>query len=127
MTNLYKEHILDHYRNPRHKKPLNDFDIKENGVNPSCGDALVLYLKFSDDGRVSDVGFDGEGCAISQASMSLLTDMILGRTREELSAIGEKDVFSLLGVSIEGARVKCALLPLETLQSALRRMESRVI
>lgn len=119
MEQLYKEHILDHYRHPRNKKPLADFDVKQGGVNPSCGDALALYLKFDAGGKVSAVGFEGEGCAVSQASMSLLSETLFGKTKGELAAINEKDIFSLLGVSIEGARVKCALLPLETLKGAL--------
>jgi nitrogen fixation NifU-like protein len=97
--------------------------VVEEGHNPLCGDRLTLALTFSDDGRVEDVAFTGRGCAISQASASMLTDDIRGRTVAELEALRSDDVLRLLGIEISPARLKCALLSLDTLQHALQDLK----
>lgn len=119
MDELYKEHILDHYRNPRNKGVLKRFDIKQEGVNPSCGDALVLYVLFDAGGRVKEAAFEGSGCAISQAGASLLTEKIKGMTRGELEKMAPKEIYELFGVSMAPAREPCALLAYYVLKEGL--------
>jgi nitrogen fixation NifU-like protein len=124
MDDLYREEILEHYRQPHNFGTLAEPDVVEEGHNPLCGDRLTLALSFSDDGRVEDVAFTGKGCAISQASASMLTDEIRGRTLSELEGLRSDDVLALLGIEISPARLKCALLSLDTLQNALRDREA---
>jgi nitrogen fixation NifU-like protein len=124
MDDLYREEILEHYRQPHNFGTLAEPDVVEEGHNPLCGDRLTLALSFSEDGRVEDVAFTGKGCAISQASASMLTDEIRGRTVAELEALGSDDVLALLGIEISPARLKCALLSLDTLQHALADREA---
>ncbi|MBI5004765.1 MAG: iron-sulfur cluster assembly scaffold protein [Candidatus Lloydbacteria bacterium] len=119
MDELYKEHILDHYRNPRNKGILKRFDIKQEGVNPSCGDALVLYVLFDAGGRVKEAVFEGSGCAISQAGASLLTEKIKGMTRGELEKMTPKEMYELFGISMAPAREPCALLAYHALKEGL--------
>jgi nitrogen fixation NifU-like protein len=123
MDDLYREEILEHYRQPHNFGTLAAPDVVEEGHNPLCGDRVTLALSFTDDGRVEDVAFTGRGCAISQASASMLTDDIRGRTLAELGALRSDDVLRLLGIEISPARLKCALLSLDTLQRALRDRE----
>lgn len=115
---MYKELILDHWRSPQNKGLLIDFDVEGHQVNTNCGDAILLRLKFSKQ-TVSQVSFDGEGCAISQASASLLTEALKGKSLPELKNLNSKDVFTLLGVEIIPTRLKCALLPLSALHTAI--------
>ncbi|MBI5005391.1 MAG: SUF system NifU family Fe-S cluster assembly protein [Candidatus Lloydbacteria bacterium] len=115
MDELYKEHILDHYRNPRNKHALAKCDIKQDGSNPSCGDTLVLYVLFDDSGRVKEASFEGSGCAISQAGASLFTEKIKGMTQKEL----EKMPYGLLSIPISPARELCALLAYHALKEGL--------
>jgi nitrogen fixation NifU-like protein len=124
MDDLYREEILEHYRQPHNFGTLSEPDVVEEGHNPLCGDRLTMSLSFSDDGRVDDVAFTGRGCAISLASASMLTDDVRGRTITELESIGSDDVLRLLGIAISPARLKCALLSLDTLQRALHDREA---
>ena len=119
MDELYKEHILDHYRNPRNKGALRHFDIKQESVNPSCGDTLVLYVLFDDSGRVKESAFEGSGCAISQAGASLLTEKIKGKSLDELKKLAKEDILEMLGIPLSPVRLKCALLSLDTFKNAL--------
>lgn len=114
----YEEVILDHWKNPRNKGRLPNPDLVGVEVNPLCGDAVRLELKVTE-GKVADVRFDGQGCAISQASASLLTELIRGRTLEELRNMKDEELLSALGGVIQ-TRLKCALLPLQALRKALR-------
>lgn len=114
----YEEVILDHWKNPRNKGRLPIPDLVGVEVNPLCGDAVRLELKVAD-GKVADVRFEGQGCAISQASASLLTELIRGRTLEELRNMKDEELLSALGGVIQ-TRLKCALLPLQALRKALR-------
>lgn len=113
----YEEVILDHWRNPRNKGRLADPDMVGVEVNPLCGDAVRLELKVQD-GRVSEVRFDGQGCAISQAAASLLTELVQGRTLEELRAMKDEELLTGLGGVIK-TRLRCALLPMQALRRAL--------
>lgn len=116
---LYQARIVDHYKHPRNKRVIADATIVQKGANPSCGDVLTLYVSL-DKGRVTDVAFDGIGCAISQAATSLLTERLVGMTHEEVAALTDGDVYALLGVDITAGRQQCALLPLRTLHAALK-------
>jgi len=119
MDSLYRDEILEHYRRPHNFGTLEQPDVSYEGSNPLCGDRITLMLDLDDSGHVSDVAFTGRGCAISQASASLLTDTLRGRSTEDLLHLGKDDVLDLLGIEISPARLKCALLSLDTLQRAL--------
>ncbi len=118
MYDLYREYILDHYQNPRNYGEMEDPDISHEEYNPLCGDRLVFQLKLDGD-RVVDVKFHGEGCAISQASASMLTEQVLGKTIDELKAITKDDVLEMLGIPIGPVRIKCALLSLKALKAGI--------
>lgn len=121
MEDFYRENILDHYGNPRNQGRLEDADISCEWDNPVCGDKVRIDLCF-EDGRVSEVRFDGEGCVISMASASMLTEEVLGKTVEELRAMRDEDVFRMLGITLGPARAKCGLLPLQVLQKGLAQL-----
>lgn len=118
MYDLYREHILDHYQNPRHHGEIEDPDISQEEYNPLCGDRLVLQLKIEDD-HVADVKFHGEGCAISQASASMLTELVEGKSVDELKALTKEDILDMLGIPIGPVRLKCALLSLKALKAGV--------
>lgn len=118
MDDLYRDFILDHYRNPRNAGILENPDASFEDVNPLCGDKIRMDLKI-DDGVVTDVKFKGRGCAISQASASLLTEEIKGKTLAAISKLGKEDVLANVGINISAARLKCALLGLKVLKQAL--------
>ena len=115
---IYREQILEHYKNPHNFGEISDADVTQEGDNPLCGDVVTLYLKF-DDGRLASAKFRGRGCAISQASASMLTDMIAGRPLEELRHFETKNLLDELGIPISPARMKCATLSVNTLRVAL--------
>jgi len=117
MEDLYRENILDHYQNPRHYGTLEDPDISYEDDNPLCGDVIRLDIKLDDEDRISQVAFSGEGCAISQASASMLTEEILGKTLEEVKQISKDDILELLGIQLGPVRLKCALLSLKVLKA----------
>jgi nitrogen fixation NifU-like protein len=120
MDDLYRDEILEHYRAPHNFGTLDAPDATYEGNNPLCGDRITMMLTVDAEGKVSDVAFSGRGCAISQASASLLTDEIRGRTVEEVEIMKNQDILDLLGIEISPARLKCALLSLDTLQHALQ-------
>jgi nitrogen fixation NifU-like protein len=113
---FYREYILDHYKNPRNFGRLENPDISHEEDNPLCGDVIGIDIRISD-GAIEDVRFHGRGCAISQASASLLTEKIKGMSLEEAKAIGKEDVLGELGIDISAARLKCALLSLKVLKA----------
>ena len=121
MENLYREHILDHYANPRNQGTLDDADISCEWDNPVCGDIVRIDLRL-ENGRVSEARFSGQGCVISMASASMLTEEILGKTVEELKALQDEDIFRILGITLGSVRAKCGLLPLRVLQEGLARL-----
>jgi nitrogen fixation NifU-like protein len=118
MDDLYRDYILEHYRRPHNFGVLEDANASHEGANPLCGDRITLQLRLSG-GQVAGVGFTGRGCAISQASASLLTDEIKGKSIDEVAKMTSADILELLGIEISPARLKCALLSLETMQHAL--------
>jgi len=116
---MYQEQILDHYKNPRNKGTLRDATLRARESNPLCGDEIALYLVVDGKDRISDVRFDGEGCAISQASASMLTEMIKGKTLAQARAVREEDILKAVGVPLSAVRTKCAILSLHVLGLAL--------
>ena len=126
MDNLYRDFILEHYRNPHNRGVLAEHDLRFADSNPTCGDEMRMTLRLDDARlRVADVAFTGRGCAISQASASILTDELRGLTMTELEAIDPKEVVENLGVPIGPARLKCALLVYKVLQGAVIGAEAR--
>jgi nitrogen fixation NifU-like protein len=118
MDDLYRDYILEHYRRPHNFGVLDEPTASFEGSNPLCGDRITMMLGIRD-GIVDRVAFTGRGCAISQASASLLTDEIKGKTVGEVAAFGADDLLDLLGIEISPARLKCAMLSHETVQKAL--------
>ena len=118
MDDLYRDYILEHYRRPHNFGVLEDATTKYEGANPLCGDRITMMLGIRD-GIVADVAFTGRGCAISQASASLLTDEVKGKSVAEVARLTSADLLELLGIEISPARLKCALLSLDTLEHAL--------
>jgi nitrogen fixation protein NifU and related proteins len=118
MEELYRDFILDHYRNPRNAGTLEKPDATFEDNNPLCGDKIRMDLKLRD-GVIEDIKFRGRGCAISQASASLLTEAVKGKTVAEVERIGKEEVLENLGIQISAARLKCALLGLKVLKQAL--------
>ncbi|HTK04272.1 MAG TPA: SUF system NifU family Fe-S cluster assembly protein [Candidatus Eisenbacteria bacterium] len=116
---MYRENILDHYREPHNAGRIEGATFSHRELNPSCGDTIEMYVKIAD-GRVADVKFDGHGCAISQASVSMLTDHVKGMDVAALRALTKEDVFRLLGVQVGMTRLRCALLGLKTLEVGLQ-------
>lgn len=123
---MYQENILDHYQNPRNLGRLDAADVVAKEHNPLCGDTIELFLKLDKDRRVEDVKFQGQGCAISQSSISMLTEELKGKRVEELEALANKEhIFELLGVPISHARIKCALLSMDVLLLALKDLGAK--
>ena len=124
---IYRENILDHYKHPHNKKRLDVCDIQHKEHNPVCGDQIEIFIRFEDgQGKLSrkiiDAGFDGNGCAISQASVSMLTDKIIGMTVDEIMMVTREDVLSMLGIPIGVVRQKCALLSLKAVQRGIEKV-----
>ncbi len=123
MDDLYRDYILEHYRRPHNFGPLEAPTASYEGSNPLCGDRITMQLAVRD-GIIERVGFTGRGCAISQASASLLTDEIKGKPLADVARMGSDEVLDLLGIEISPARLKCAVLSLDTLQHALAESDA---
>ena len=117
MDDMYRDYILDHYKNPRNAGQLPGATNTYSDSNPLCGDEITMALLVDED-RVKDVRFQGKGCAISQASASILTEEVKGKTLDEVKAIDRQHILENLGIPISPARIKCALLGLKTLKGA---------
>jgi nitrogen fixation protein NifU and related proteins len=118
MDDLYRDYILEHYRRPHNFGVVEDPDASFEGANPLCGDRITLQIGVKD-GIVDRIGFTGRGCAISQASASLLTDEVKGKPLAEVAAFGADDLLDLLGIEISPARLKCAMLSHDSLRQVL--------
>ena len=119
---LYREIILDHYKNPRGHGVIEDADASAEGQNPLCGDEVSIYVAFGDDGEtIEDVKFSGRGCAISQAATSMLMEMVQGRTATEVATLDKDELLEEIGIQLTPVRLKCAMLGLTTLKVALHK------
>ena len=121
MDDLYREVILDHYKNPRGHGVIEGADAQADGQNPLCGDEVSIYVTFGDDDTIEDVKFSGRGCAISQASTSMLMEMVKGRSASEVATMSKDDLLEEVGIPLTPIRLKCALLGLWTLKVALHK------
>jgi nitrogen fixation NifU-like protein len=121
---LYREIILDHYKNPRGHGVIEDADAEAEGMNPLCGDEVTIYVAFGEDGEtIDEVKFSGRGCAISQAATSMLMEMAQGKTATEVATMPRGELLEEIGVPLQNnpTRLKCALLGLTTLKVALHK------
>ena len=122
LESLYREVILDHYKNPRGHGVIEDADAEAEGQNPLCGDEVSIYVSFAGDGEtIEDVKFSGRGCAISQAATSMLVDMAKGRKATELAGMPKDELLEEIGIPLTPIRLKCAILGLGVLKVALHR------
>jgi nitrogen fixation NifU-like protein len=119
---MYREVILDHYRNPRGHGAMDDPDAEAEGMNPLCGDEVTIFVSLAEDGEtIDDVKFSGRGCAISQAATSMLTEMVKGRSATEVATLPKEELLEEIGIPLTPIRLKCALLGLGVLKVALHR------
>jgi len=119
MDDLYREVIIEHYKNPSYRGHLDPHDIQFEDNNPLCGDQIEITLRTDDQGNVADARFDGHGCAISQASADLLMEAIIGRPIEDLKQLSKQDILNMLGIDLGPVRLKCALLSLKVLKAGV--------
>jgi nitrogen fixation protein NifU and related proteins len=117
MEDLYREVIIEHYKNPGYRGKLDPHDISFEDENPLCGDQIRIDLRVGEDGKVTEAAFSGHGCAISQASADLMLESVVGKTVEEVKAMTKQDILDLLGIELGPVRLKCALLPLKVLKA----------
>jgi len=115
---IYREIILDHYQNPRNRGTLDQADFTYEDTNPLCGDEVRIDVRVTDD-QISDVKFSGRGCAVSQASASILTEMVEGKTLAEVKTITKEDLLDEIGIPVSPARMSCALLGLKVLKAGI--------
>jgi nitrogen fixation NifU-like protein len=119
MDDLYRELIIDRYKNPHFRGTLEPHDISFEDDNPLCGDHIRIDLRVDGDDRVKEVAFDGHGCAISQATADLLAESIVGKSLEEVKQITKQDILDMLGIELGPVRLKCALLSLKVLKAGV--------
>ncbi len=119
MSSIYSEIILDYYRYPRNKGSLSSPQIKAKDSNPLCGDVVEIQMELDGDNQVKNIKFNGQGCAISQASASMLTELVKGKSLDEVRKLSKEDILSLLGGQLTAVRMKCALLSLKVLKTGL--------
>ena len=122
MEDLYREVILDHYKNPRGHGVIEGADAQAEGLNPLCGDEVAIYVAFGEDGEtIDEVKFSGRGCAISQAATSMLMEMVEGRTATEIGELSKDELLEEIGIPLTPVRLKCAILGLGVLKVALHK------
>ncbi len=122
LEQLYREVILDHYKNPRGHGALEPHDAHAEGQNPLCGDEVSIFVRFGEDGEtIDDIGFEGRGCAISQAATSMLTEMVKGRKASDVAVLPKDELLEEIGIPLTPIRLKCAILGLGVLKVALHR------
>ena len=118
---LYREVILDHYKNPRSHGLLEPADASAEGQNPLCGDEITVSVRFGEDDTIEAIGFEGRGCAISQAATSMLTELVRGRSAQEVAEMPKDELLEEIGIPLTPVRLKCALLGLGVLKLALHK------
>ena len=119
---FYRENILDHYKNPHNYGILEPADAHAEGQNPLCGDEVSVSIRFADDGEtIEEIGFEGRGCAISQAATSMLTELVKGRTAQNVASMPKDELLDEIGIPLTPVRLKCAMLGLTTLKVALHK------
>ena len=123
---MYQEQILDHYKNPRNFGKIMNATVHHHEKNPLCGDELDVYLIIDDDKKVADVKIQSHGCAISTASASMMTDKIKGKNISEIMKMTKEDILEMLGIPISAARLKCAILSLDTFKNTILIFEKYV-
>ena len=119
--NLYREIILDHYRDPQFKGELDDANFVASEVNPLCGDALTFLIRFNPDNIVEAVAWQGEGCAIAVASADMLSDTLIGLSIDQIKLITKESIVKMMGIEPGPTRLKCALLSISTIHKGLRQ------
>ena len=119
MDDLYREIIIEHYKNPSYRGHLDPHDIQFEDNNPLCGDHIEITMQVDENGAVKDARFDGHGCAISQASADLLVESIIGKPLEEVKKLNKENILEILGIELGPVRLKCALLPLKVLKAGV--------
>ena len=119
MDDLYRELIIDRYKNPHFRGTLDPHDITFEDDNPLCGDHIRIDLRIDGNDRVSEVAFDGHGCAISQATADLLAESVVGKSLDEVKKISKQDILDMLGIELGPVRLKCALLSLKVLKAGV--------
>jgi len=119
LSSVYSEIILDYYRHPRNKGTLEHAQISAKDSNPLCGDIIEMQLELDKNNSVRDVRFNGQGCAISQASASMLTELVKGKTVDDVRKISKEEILSLIGGQLSAVRLKCALLSLKVLKTGV--------
>lgn len=122
---MYQERIMDHYESPYHWGTLAAPTLECHNHNPLCGDEVRVQARVDDEGRVAEAYFEGEGCVISLAAASMLMEAVEGKSLDEVKAMTRQDMLDLLGVRLTTMRVKCAMLPLRTLEKAILLYEAR--
>jgi nitrogen fixation NifU-like protein len=128
MDQLYREVILDHYKNPRGHGALEPADAYAEGQNPLCGDEVSIFVRFGEDGdTIDEIGFEGRGCAISQAATSMLTEMVKGRKASEVAELPKEELLEEIGIPLTPIRLKCAILGLGVLKVALHRAKGTAL
>jgi len=122
MEQMYREVILDHYKSPRGHGLIENADAQAEGQNPLCGDEVTISVKFAADGEtIESIGFEGRGCAISQAATSMLTELVQGRTASEVAVLPKEELLDEIGIPLTPIRLKCAILGLGVLKVALHK------
>ena len=125
---MYREVILDHYKNPRGHGELEGADACADGQNPLCGDEVSIYVAFADDGEtIEEVKFSGRGCAISQAATSMLTEMVQGRKATDVATLNKDELLEEIGIPLTPVRLKCAILGLTTMKIALHKVKGTAL
>jgi len=123
MEDLYREIIIDHYKNPRQKGRLEERDYSFEDENPLCGDFLHIDFKTNVDGIITDARFDGHGCAISISSADMLMESLLGKSIEDVKKLSKQDILDMLGIELSPIRLKCALLSLKVSKAAAFKLK----
>ncbi|MFH1461819.1 MAG: iron-sulfur cluster assembly scaffold protein [bacterium] len=120
---IYQEKLMDHYKNPRNKRKLENPDFSSGQQNPSCGDSILIEGKLENN-KIKDLCFDGSGCVVSQAAASILLPACIGKTVDEVLKLDKDDILKMVGIPLGPNRIKCALLSLQALQDSLKKLKN---